>query len=94
MTSRNTKANISPTSIKKGKRTSDDIKLVSLRNSFATLNEENKVLENVVTSIVGKEANKDCEDNESYVEDVYDEIADFKAQQSLKVGSWWESGSV
>ena len=79
-----------------GTDTSDDINLVTLRNSFAALNDENKVLENVVTSTAGKDVTNTCEDIESDVDDVYGETANIMAPNSSKGGSsggnpgWYE----
>lgn len=53
-TSRNSKANITTSSRKRGIDTSDDINLVTPRNSFVALNDENKILVNVVTSTARK----------------------------------------
>ncbi|GKF34902.1 hypothetical protein Tco_0108102 [Tanacetum coccineum] len=63
----------------KGPASFDDINMVTLRNSFTTLNEEDKVFENVDTSNAGndgnisKDATKVGDDTYSDVEDVYDE---------------------
>ncbi|GJY49855.1 hypothetical protein Tco_0439811 [Tanacetum coccineum] len=74
----------------KGHVSSDDINMVTIRNPFTTLNEEDKVFENVDTSNAGNDGNisKDVtkvgDDTYIDVEDVYDETAQFMASSAKR----------
>lgn len=69
--------------------------MVKLRNSFAALNEEDKVFENVDTSNAVNDGNivknetMARDDSDSDVEDVYDETAQFMTSPTK-----WASGSA
>ncbi|GJX55031.1 hypothetical protein Tco_0284928 [Tanacetum coccineum] len=78
-------------SCNKGPGNSDDINLVSLRNLFATLNEQEKVFE-IVEILKAKNADSKSgenfiEDSKSDVKDVYDETGIFMASNQNKNGS-------
>lgn len=72
-TSKDITTNMAMTSSNKGHGNSDDINLVTLRNSFAALNEDDKLFENVDTSNVGndgstvKEATKVVKDSDKVI---------------------------
>ncbi|GJW63686.1 hypothetical protein Tco_0115570 [Tanacetum coccineum] len=74
----------------KGHVSSDDINMVTIRNPFTTLNEEDKVFENVDTSNAGNDGNisKDVtkvgDDTYIDVEDVDDETAQFMASSAKR----------
>ncbi|GJT29024.1 reverse transcriptase domain-containing protein [Tanacetum coccineum] len=74
----------------KGPVSFNDINMVTLRNSFTALNEEDKVFENVDTSNAGndgnisKDATKVEDDTYSDVEDVYDETARFMSSSAKR----------
>ncbi|GJY68319.1 hypothetical protein Tco_0471301 [Tanacetum coccineum] len=82
------KANGATTYSNKGHVISSDINLVTLRNSFAALNEKDNVFKNVDVLNAGnygntaKDATKVGDDTDSDFEDVYDEAARFMASSS------------
>ncbi|GJT64393.1 zinc knuckle CX2CX4HX4C containing protein [Tanacetum coccineum] len=76
----------------------DDINFVSLRNSFAALNDQDNVFEIVENSeaenVESKSGEKFIEDSESDVEVTYNENAQFMAFKGMKEGSGFGNKSL